>query len=151
MVITYEVNDDTLAILPYDEGYTRVVEMDDEYIVKETPYEVMEHSCEYFGSSFDGRMLGTKSILGTVYKAPIVVEETKKLIFFPTEALQSENVGWISYSNVKGVEKMGKQSRIIFKNDNNIVVNCPYFSIRNQIFRCNLLDAVSTTRKENNK
>lgn len=143
----YEINDDTLALLPYDEGYTRIVEKEDEYIVKDTPYEVMEHSCQYFGSSFDGRLLGAKNILGSVYKSPIMVEETQKLIFFPTEAIQSENAGWISYKNIKNVEKLDKKSRIIFKNGENIIVNCPYFSIKNQIFRCNMLDAISTNRK----
>ena len=34
-----------------------------------------EFSCKYFGSSFEGRILGSKNILGSVYKAPIIVEE----------------------------------------------------------------------------
>lgn len=143
----YEINDETLAVLPFDKGNTRVIEKSDEYVVADTPYEVMEHSCVYFGSSFEGRMLGTKDILGSIYKAPVVVEESQNLIFFPTEAVQSENVSWISYNNISNVEKCGKQSKIIFNNGSFIIVNCPYFSIKNQIFRCNMLESISNNRK----
>jgi len=143
----YEINDETLAVLPFEKGNTRIVEKDDEYVVKDTPYEVMEHSCKYFGSSFEGRVLGTKDILGSVYKAPVIVEETQKLIFFPTEAVQSENVSWISYNNIKNVEKHGKQTKIVFNNESFIIVNCPYFSVKNQIFRCSMLQSISNSRK----
>lgn len=143
----YEVNDETLAVLPFPDGKTRIIETDDEYVVNDTPYEVMEHSCTYFGSSFEGRMLGSKDILGSIYKAPVIVEETQKLIFFPTESITSENVGWLSYKNIKNVEKYNKQSKIIFNNGFSIVVDCPYFSIKNQIFRCNMLDNISRDRK----
>ena len=104
----YEINDETLAIMPFDKDKARVLEEADEYIVDEIPYSIMEDSCKYFGSSFEGRILGSKNILGSVYKAPIIVEESQNLIFFPTEALSSETVSWISYKKIKSVEKCGK-------------------------------------------
>lgn len=146
-MLKYEVNDETLAVLPFENGKTRVLEYYDEYVVNDTPYEVMEHSCTYFGSSFEGRILGSKDILGSIYKVPVVVEETQELIFFPTEAITSENVGWLAYKNIKNVEKLGKKSRVIFNNGSSIIINCPYFSIKNQIFRCNMLDNITKTRK----
>ena len=147
----YEINDNTLAIVPFNKESTRIIEKGDEYIVNETPYEVMEHSCKYFGSSLEGRMLGSKDILGSIYKTPVIVEETQKLIFFPTEAIQSESVGWVSYKNIRNVEKYNKKSKVIFNNGEFIILDCPYFSIKNQIFRCNMLEAVSDNRKINKK
>ena len=147
----YEINDETLAILPFEDGHSKVIESRDEYVINDSPYEVMEHSCKYFGSSFQGRLLGSKDILGSVYKSPIIVEESQKLIFFPTEALSSENVSWLSYNNIRNIEKYNKQTRIIFKNGESIVVDCPYFSVKNQIFRCNMLDTISENRKSDKK
>ena len=147
----YEINDSTLAIIPFDSKNTKIIEMGDEYVVKETPYEIMEHSCRYFGSSLEGRMLGSKDILGSVYKTPVIVEETQKLIFFPTEAIQSDSVGWISYKNIRNVEKYDKMTKIVFNNGEFIVIKCPYFSVKNQIFRCNMLEAVSNNRKNSKK
>ena len=143
----YEINDETLAIMPFDKDKARVLEESDEYIVDEIPYSIMEDSCKYFCSSFEGRILGSKNILGSVYKAPIIVEESQNLIFFPTEALSSDTVSWISYKKIKSVEKCGKRSKIIFNNGESIIANCPYFSIKNQIFRCNMLDSISNNRK----
>ena len=150
-VLKYEINEETLAILPYDEECSRIVEKDDEYIVSETPYEIMENSCRYFGSSFEGRIAGSKNILGSVYKIPVIVEESQKLIFFPTEALNSPKVSWISYRNIRNVEKIGSKSLIKFNDGCQILVNCPYFSMKNQIFRCNMLEAISTNRKSMKK
>lgn len=145
--MNYEINDETLAVLPFEEGKTRILEKNDEYVIDDTPYSVMEHSCKYFGSSFDGRVSGSKDILGSIYKAPVIVEESQKLIFFPTEALESLNVSWISYKNIKNVEKYDKKTKIIFNNGDYVIVDCPYFSVKNQIFRCNMLEAISSNRK----
>ena len=146
-MVSYEINEETLAILPFSEGKTRVIEKDDEYIVDQTTYEIMEHSCEYFGSSLEGRMLGSKNILGSVYKAPVMVEETQKMIFFPLQALSDENGGWISYKNIKNVEKLGKRSKVLFSNNEKVIIDCPYFSVKNQIFRCNVLAAETDNRR----
>ena len=79
------------------------------------------------------------------------MEETQKLIFFPTEALASDNVGWISYKNIKNIEKHNRKSKVIFNNGDSVIIDCPYFSVKNQIFRCNMLDAISSNRKNSKK
>ena len=139
MFLNYEINDETLAVMSFDEDKARIIESDDDYVVNEIPYSIMENSCKYFGSSFEGRVLGS------------IVEESKDLIFFPTEALSSPSVAWISYKRIKNVEKYGRKTRVIFDNDESVVVNCPYFSIKNQIFRCNMLETISKNRKSGKK
>lgn len=151
LVNYYEINDETLAIIPFEHNKSKILEKNDEYIIDETPYSIMENSCRYFGSSLEGRINGSKDILGSIYKIPIMVEESQRLIFFPTEALNSPNVGFISYRNIKNVNKHGTKSIVEFKNGNGIVINCPYFSMKNQIFRCNMLDSVSDDRKRRKK
>ncbi len=151
MFLNYEINDETLAVMSFDEDKSRIIESDDDYVVNEIPYSIMENSCKYFGSSFEGRVLGSKDILGSIYKTPIIVEESKDLIFFSTEALSSPNVAWISYKRIKNVEKYGRRTKVIFDNDESVVVNCPYFSIKNQIFRCNMLETISKNRKSGKK
>ncbi len=143
----YEINDETLAIISLADGKSKVVEFNDEYIVNDSPYSVMDYSCKYFGSSLSGRIDGSKNILGSVYKIPVIVEESQKLIFFPTEAINSESVSWISYKNIKSVEKYGKKSLIKFNNGVEVIIDCPYFSLKNQIFRCNMLEAIFSNRK----
>ena len=96
----YEINDETLAVMSFDEHKTRIIEEGEDYVVNDVPYSIMENSCRYFGSSLEGRLLGSKDMLGSIYN-----------------------------------------------NGETVVVDCPYFSIKNQIFRCNMLDTISRNRK----
>jgi len=93
--MNYEVNMDTLYVFPIDKDSCKVVEVEDEYHIDAKTYQVMEHSCMYFGSSLNGRLLGSKDMLGSIYKAPIVVEESQNLIFFPTTYPNSNQNIWI--------------------------------------------------------
>ena len=76
----YEINYDTQIIMPVGDNSSKIIESDEEYFVKRSVQNIMEHSCEYFGSSFEGRKEGTKKLLGITHKSPIIIEETRKSI-----------------------------------------------------------------------
>ena len=61
--MNYEINYDTQLLLPINENKTKIIEQDNEYIIEENINKIMEHSCEYFGSSYEGRKEGTKKII----------------------------------------------------------------------------------------
>ena len=63
---------------------------------------IIENSCRYFGSSYNGRHIGTKNLTGINYKSPIIIEETKNIIFFPTTSPKQSDCSWISlkYINI---------------------------------------------------
>jgi len=149
--MNYEVNLDTLYVFPVDKDSCKVVEVEDEYHIDAKAYQVMEHSCMYFGSSLNGRLLGSKDMLGSIYKAPIVVEESQNLIFFPTTSPNSNQNIWISLNNILKYEKMGKKTKIIFKNNKEIVVDIPYYSVQNQILRSTMLESIVRRRKNGKK
>lgn len=147
----YEINKDTLAVLPLIDNKSRVVERKNEYIVNSKPYQVMEHSCEYFGSSLSGRLNGSKSMLGTIYKAPILVEESRNIIFFPTSSPSLEDTAWISLGNIDKYEQLGDKAKIIFRDGKEIIVDMPYLSLENQILRSARLESIIRSRKNYEK
>ena len=67
-----------------DNSTSKAIEEKDEYVVNDNVLGIMEKSCEYFGSSFEGRKEGTKKLLGITHKSPIIIEESRKMIFFQT-------------------------------------------------------------------
>ncbi len=142
----YEINEDTLAILPDGHYTSKVIEQDTTYLIPRNPYRIMDDSCQYFGSSFDGREKGSKSILGSSYKVPIIVEEIRGLIFFPTVSRTKEECCWIGLNHVKSYEKSGTNTKIIFHNNNSIVVPVSYQSFQNQLFRATRLESVIKKR-----
>ena len=80
----YEFSKGTLAVVPNEEESSLVYEDDDRYIIDETPFKIMEESCKYFGSTYNGRKDSARSILGAEYKVPIIVEDTNNIVVFPT-------------------------------------------------------------------
>ena len=118
---SYEINKDTYAVMSINEGVTKVLEKEDEYFINKNSYEVMEDSCAYYGSSCEGRIKGTKQILGSNYKVPIVVEETNEIIFFPTEAASNANCIWLSLNNIKSYERNNGFTKVVFNSGKELI------------------------------
>lgn len=148
MINKYEFSRGTLAVIPNEEGNSLVYEDDDRYIINETPFKIMEDSCRYFGSSYEGRKIGSKEILGAEYKVPIVIEDSNNLIAFPTTSPYSDDCSWISLKRVNNIYKIdNNNTKIVFDNNKEIIVPCSFRSIENQLSRASRLDLVLRNRK----
>ena len=150
MIMKYEISKGTLAILPKDKNSSLVYEDEERYVINEKPFNIMDASCRYFGSSYEGRKEGAKSILGAEYKVPIVVEESTNLIVFPTTSPYADDCVWISLKRVKNIFKIdANNSRILFDNNKELIVPCSFRSLENQLSRASRLDLVLRNRKNN--
>lgn len=152
--MNYEINEGTLAVMPdtNDSRKSKILEDRKEYIIDSKPYEVMDYSCKYFGSSYEGRKEGTKAVLDINYKVPIIVENSMNLIFFPTNSPDSADCIWISLKNIKTIKEDNFNSTIIiFNNDIEITIPISKRTIENQIFRASRLDLIMRNRKSNKK
>ena len=135
----YEINKNTLALIPRGKTQTKVYEEDKEIIIMKTPFQIIEDSCRYFGSSYLGRFEGTKAMVGYNYKAPIIIEESNKIIFFPTSSPRLSDCAWLSLNNIKNYVKTEKKCSIVLKNDKKIKVNISFNTLENQILRATKL------------
>ncbi len=144
----YEISKGTLAILPNEKNSSVVYEDDNRYIIKETPFKIMEDSCKYFGSTYEGRKDGAREMLGAEYKVPIVVEDSSNLIVFPTTSPLSDDCVWISLKRVEKIEKIdANNTKIIFDNKTEIIVDSSYRTIENQLSRASRLDLILRNHK----
>ncbi len=144
----YEISKGTLAIVPNDKESSLIYEDDDRYIVNEVPFKIMEDSCKYFGSTYEGRKNSAREILGAEYKVPIIVEDSDNLVVFPTTSPCSSECVWISLKRVKKFEKIDAcNTKIIFDNNKEIIVPSSYRSIENQVSRASRLDYILRCRK----
>lgn len=145
----YEINTDTLCVLPIDEKSSFIYEKEDNFIVNMACVDIIKRSCLFFGSSFDGRKNASGNLLNANYKLPIVIEESNQLIFFPTNSIKNAKCIWISYNNFEGVDKIDNHfSRIYFKNNNKIEIEVASNIIINQIIRSNRLKVEFNKRKK---
>ena len=145
----YEINRNTLAIIPISINKSKIIEKDCEFIVDEEPINIIKYSCEYFGSTYEGRHKGTKSIMNITHKSPIIVEESRKIICFPTTSPRLSACSWIILNNIKTFNGNGKETNIIFDNNYNLTVYISLASFENQIHRSYMLESLLRKRIEN--
>lgn len=149
---SYEINKRTLLIIPESENMTHIYEEDDEFLVPLSPFEIIDNSCKFFGSSYDGRFSGTKALVGYSYKSPIIIEDSNRIIFFPTTSPRLKECAWINFNNINSYLKKDNESELILKNNRRVIVNISYSSLENQILRASKLWCAleKNSRKFNN-
>lgn len=141
MLEEYEINEDTQAIIPIDSTTSVVYEQDTEYIVNKPSNKIINYNCNYYGSSYLGRCEGTKKLTGIKTKYPIIIEESRQIIFFPTSSTRNQQTQWIALNKIKTIEKKNDHSTIIFDNEKKVNFDISYYSLNNQYIRANLLQS----------
>lgn len=147
----YEINDDTMAIIPIEFGRTKVIETQKEYTIEKDAYVVMDESCKYYGSTYKGRIKAAKEILNCSYKIPILVEESNNIVFFPTKSSLEHDCCWINFNYIESVEKFNNKCIVKFINNKKIIFNVSKLSIENQITRSTRLSYIIDQRKKHTK
>lgn len=142
----YEINVDTLALISMSDK-TKVYEKNRIFMVNKNANQIIEDSCNFFGSSLSGRQKGTSCLIGINYKCPIIIEESRNLIFFPTCSPRLLSCSWISLNNIESYYK-GDNGKVIvkFKNGQKINLSLSFGVIDNQILRSTRLESVLRSR-----
>ena len=147
MLDTYEITKNTLAIIPIDSKRSEVIEDDDIFIINKNTTKIIDDSCKFFGSSLNGRHEGTKNLIGVTYKAPIIIEETSEMIFFPTNSPRIANCAWVSLNNLENYKKNNGKTQLCFKNGKIIDIDISYNSFENQVLRSTRLESILRKHK----
>lgn len=145
----YEINSSTLAIVPLDNNITEVYEEEGKYVVEKSANAIIKENCEFYGSSYEGRCAGTKYLTGIKSKSPIIIEESRNIIFFPTNSIRNQQSTWIALNKIDSYKEKGpyKNSRVYFKNNEKLDLDISYYSLDNQICRATMLKSKLYERK----
>ena len=143
----YEIGSQTLAIVPLDEDVSRVYEEETEYIINKSSNSIIKENCEFYGSSYEGRCIGTKSLTGIKTKYPIIIEESRNIIFFPTSSTRTKQSTWIALNKIKDIKRKNYKSQIQFKNEEKLDLDISVYSLENQIVRATMLKSKLYERK----
>ena len=144
----YEINKETIAVISLDNNRTKIIELNAEYEIESSSMKVMDYSCRYFGSSYDGRHKGTKNLIGVSHKSPIIVEESNLLIFFPTSSPRLDRCSWLNLYYVKEFYKHPRGTEVLFENGLKYIFDISHLSLQNQVLRATRLESVLRRRKE---
>lgn len=136
----YLINSNTLAIMSYL-NRSIVFEKNRKIVVNKNPNAIIKSNCNMYGSSYAGRVEGTKKLTGYSYKAPIIIEDKNNIIFFPTCSPRLKNTSWININNVEYAYKDKNNNKIMFNNGFSIPVKSSLNVINNQILRATRLSS----------
>lgn len=107
---TYTVSASTMILEPKIEGGsltgTIIYEKDrSPFTVDMKPMEIMEHSCLYYFSSYEGRKISSRFLTSFSHKPPIVVDPISDIYFFSTHSDSNKSNYWIAMNHVVSIEK----------------------------------------------
>lgn len=136
----YEINNETIALVPLDLYRTKIYETDKILYLNIPVMKIIKDSCNSFGSSYEGRHAGTKKLIGISHKSPIIIEESRNIIYFPTTSPKLDNCCWLSLKHIKKYEKSHRKTSILFENGQKIEVDVSIGSFDNQYLHAMKLD-----------
>ncbi|MBQ6840870.1 MAG: competence protein ComK [Bacilli bacterium] len=144
----YFISENTLMIMPYAKNKSKVIENYVSYIVNKRPFDLVNDSCKYYGSSYLGRCESTDYMIGVKYKCPIVVSEVKEIIIFPTTSVKNDDCVWLNYNAIEKYYNNGQNKVVILlKNSRKFEFEISERIISNQIFRSSRLESVLKSKK----
>ena len=144
----YEIDLSTVMLIGIDEFKTKVLTLDSEFIIDIDSKKIIDNSCKFFGSSLNDRINMTKRLVNVSSKSPIIVEESRNIIFFPLKSTRDKCNIWISFNNLEKYVKNGDKTTFIFKNKKQVEIDFSYYIIDNQVTRSLMLDYELKKRRE---
>ena len=147
----YEIDLSTVMLIGIDDDKTKVITLDNEFIINLDSKKIIDDSCKFFGSSLNDKVNMTKRLINIKSKSPIIIEESRNIIFFPLKSVREKCNIWISYNNLEKYIKNGNKTVFYFKNNKQVVIDFSYYIIDNQVTRSLMLDYELKKRRESLK
>ena len=144
----YEIDSSTVMLIGISDEQTKVITTENEFIIDKSSKDIINHSCNYFGSSLTERIKATNRLIKITSKSPIIVEETRNIIFFPLKSTREKCNIWISFNNLDKYIKKDDQTVFYFKSGKEIMLKFSYYIIDNQVTRCIMLDYEINKRRK---
>ncbi len=144
----YEIDLSTLMLIGLDNNSTKIVTVDNDFVITESSKKIIDNSCKFFGSCLTDRIKATNRLVKMASKTPIVVEDTRNIIFFPLKSTREKNNIWISFNNLNKYSKDDSKTILEFKSGKKIVLNFSYYIIDNQVTRSLILDYEINKRRK---
>lgn len=143
-----EIDLSTVMLMGIDDNSTKIISYEKEEIISKNSKELINLSCKFFGSSLNDRINVTKRLINISSKSPIIIEESRNIIFFPLKSTREKNNTWISFNNLEKYEKNNDNTILYFKCGKIVKLDFSYYIIDNQVTRSLILDYELNKRKK---
>ncbi len=136
----YEIDLSTDMLIGIEDSHTRIITENMDYIENISSKEIINNSCKFFGSNLTDRIKTTNRLVNLSSKTPIIVEESRNIIFFPLKSTREKNNIWVSFNNIEKYDKDDDKTIVYFKGGKSVKLECSYYIFDNQVTRSLILD-----------
>lgn len=124
-----------LLYIEEDNGRVNIYsEQEKHYSLPMRCHDYLNYLCESYGSSLNGRKQAACTFLQIRQKVPIYIREG--VMLFQSIAASTSHRIWINYRRVKQIVKECYQTRVIFMDYSELLMDMDYRSARMQMRRC---------------
>lgn len=136
----YIMTSDTMALVPhlnqYGELWSFAMELNRTILIRKNPKTILNDSCKFFGSSYEGRVDGTKAIMNRGKMYPIAICVPLDMYMFPLVSPNNYTCVWLSYVHIRDIDAYQiHHAKITFMNEQQLIVNKSKKLIESKKFR----------------
>ena len=113
----YKINKETISLISEFDNFgkenTRAIEGGDMFFINKSPEEIINDTLKYLGSSLEGAIIGSKSILGNKNRLPISISAEQGIIWFPCNSFRTKKSIWLAHSHIENLERINTIETIV--------------------------------------
>lgn len=113
----YLINQKTEAMVgEYDENgeeMTRVIEGKEMFLVKETPFDILNNTFIHLGFDLEGALKGAKTVLGGKYMVPVCINAELGMVWFSSNSFRKSGGIWLAYKHIHTLSPISKKETMV--------------------------------------
>lgn len=128
IVNKHVLNQESTIVTPEFDRYgnenSRLIENDQNFLVRMRPLDLINESIRYYGFNLAGAIDGSRSILGKINMPPVVVIPQFDVIWFPCKSHKHKDCVWLAHAHIIDKEKIDSgRTKVYFKQGHSLVID----------------------------
>lgn len=117
----YLISNKTIAVIK-NKRKTIIINVDKVVVINKSVKNILEYNCNYYGSSFDGRIKCAKDILNIKYKIPIVIDDKNNIVLISLNSPRDSSNVYLVTNKILNYEIINNNLRVFCLNNVNFKV-----------------------------
>lgn len=117
----YLISNKTIAVIK-NKRKTIIINVDKVVVINKSVKNILEYNCNYYGSSFDGRIKCAKDILNIKYKIPIVIDDKNNIVLISLNSPRNSSNVYLVTNKILNYEIINNNLRVFCLNNVNFKI-----------------------------
>lgn len=102
--------------------FTLVCEVNRSFLVEQSPEEIIEETCNYYGFDYHGALKAGAKVLGTNKLGPFIVNPNNTVCLFSSKSPLRSDSYYMNIQHIHILEDIGSETKVLFNNGHTISI-----------------------------